>query len=50
MNTQHNKIMTTSHFNIFVHILYHLQIARFMCLWIDIHVSLMFTVILIADE
>jgi hypothetical protein len=42
--------MTTSHFGIFFSHSHHLQIARLLCLWVDIHVDLMFVVILIVDE
>ena len=41
--------MTTSHFDISFHSNY-LQIAQLMCLWANIHVGLMFIVILIAGE
>ena len=50
MSSQQNNNMTTSHFDIFLHIFNHLQIAWLMCLWVDIHLGLVFVVILIADE
>lgn len=49
MSSQHKKI-STSHFNIFLHILIIYNIAWLMCLWVDIHVGKMHVVILIVDR
>ena len=44
MSSQHNKNMTTSHFDILFPHSNHFQIARpiQICLWVDIHVGLIF--------
>ena len=51
LSFQHNKNMTTSHFDsLFFPHFNHLQIAKLMCLWLDIHIGLMFIIILIMDR
>ena len=45
MGSQHNKYMSTSHFDIFLTNSNCLQIAPAMSLWVDIHVGLRFIII-----
>ena len=47
MKSQHNKNMTTSRFDFFLIHSIHLQIVWLMCLGVDIHVGLVFIVILL---
>ena len=49
LSSQHNKNMITSHFDDYFPHCNHLQIAQLVCLLVDIHVDLMFRVILFMD-